>query len=143
MMELLEVYSTERSWYGYWPQFEIVLMVYSAGIWIPLQFTRHYNSANLVRSTRGCTGSTDPIACLRTVPFDALMTAVNKSPERTFCLNHKNTHIFTFMGLGISASPRVINQGSMSHEIKFKRIHKELVHSVLSHSVLSTEKLAV
>ena len=29
----------------------------------------------------GCTGSNDPIACLRTVPFDALMTAVNKSPN--------------------------------------------------------------
>jgi acetylcholinesterase len=28
-----------------------------------------------------CTGSTDLIACLRTVPFDKLMTAVNKSPN--------------------------------------------------------------
>jgi len=27
------------------------------------------------------TGSTDPIACLRTVPFDTLMTAINKSPN--------------------------------------------------------------
>ena len=80
-MELLKVYFTERSWCGYWPQFEILLMVYSAGIWIALQFTRHYNSANLVRSTRGCTGSTDPIACLCTVPFDTLMTVVNKSPN--------------------------------------------------------------
>ena len=29
----------------------------------------------------GCTGSADPIACLRTVPFDTLMTAIDKSPN--------------------------------------------------------------
>ena len=29
----------------------------------------------------GCTGSADLIACLRTVPLDTLMTAVNKSPN--------------------------------------------------------------
>ena len=28
----------------------------------------------------GCTGSPDLIACLRTVPLDTLMTAVNKAP---------------------------------------------------------------
>ena len=28
----------------------------------------------------GCTGSGDPIACLRTIPLDTLMTAVNKAP---------------------------------------------------------------
>ena len=28
-----------------------------------------------------CTGSADLIACLRTVPFDKLMTAINKSPN--------------------------------------------------------------
>ena len=97
-MELLKVYFTERSWCGYWPQFEILLMVYSAGIWIPLQFTRHYNSANLVRSTLGCTGSTDPIACLRTLPFDMLMTAVNKSPERTFCFEPQKHAYIHFYG---------------------------------------------
>ena len=44
--------------------------------------------------------------------------------EQTFYLNPKKAHIFTYMGLGISASPRVVNQGSMSHEIKFKHIQK-------------------
>ena len=34
----------------------------------------------LVANT-GCTGSADPIACLRAVPFDTLVTAVNKSPS--------------------------------------------------------------
>jgi acetylcholinesterase len=29
----------------------------------------------------GCTGSADLIACLRAVPFNALMAAVNKSPS--------------------------------------------------------------
>ena len=29
----------------------------------------------------GCTGSADLIACLRTVPLDTLMTAVNKAPS--------------------------------------------------------------
>jgi acetylcholinesterase len=29
----------------------------------------------------GCTGSADLIACLRTVPIDKLMTAVNKAPN--------------------------------------------------------------
>lgn len=28
----------------------------------------------------GCTGSADLIACLRTIPLDTLMTAVNKAP---------------------------------------------------------------
>ena len=28
----------------------------------------------------GCTGSADLIACLRTIPLDTLMTAVNKGP---------------------------------------------------------------
>ena len=28
----------------------------------------------------GCTGSADLIACLRTVPLDTLMTAINKAP---------------------------------------------------------------
>ena len=34
----------------------------------------------LVANTE-CTGSADLIACLRTVPFDTLMTAINKSPN--------------------------------------------------------------
>ena len=44
----------------------------------------------LVADTK-CTGSADLIACLRAVPFDKLMTAINKAP---------NTFSYTSVRLG-------------------------------------------
>uniref|UniRef100_A0A8H8CFU5 Carboxylic ester hydrolase n=1 Tax=Psilocybe cubensis TaxID=181762 RepID=A0A8H8CFU5_PSICU len=52
----------------------------------------------LVKDT-GCTGSTDPIACLRAVPYDTLANAVNQSPG-----------FFSFSSVQLSWPPTVDGQ---------------------------------
>ena len=42
--------------------------------------TAHQPLFDQLVANTGCIGSGDLIACLRSVPFDTLMTAINKSP---------------------------------------------------------------
>jgi len=52
-----------------------------------------------VVANTGCTGSSDLIACLRAVPFDTLMTAINNSPN-----------LFSFSGVRLAWRPSVDGQ---------------------------------
>ena len=86
MMELLRVYSTERSWYGCWPQivnlYKKDLFLQESGSPCNLQdIATHQPLFDQLVADTECTGSADLIACLRAVPFNKLMTAINKSPN--------------------------------------------------------------
>ena len=65
----------------------------------------------------GCTGSADLIACLRTVPLDTLMTAVNKSP--------------TFLSFNSQSSWRVSVDGHLIVRNPLVSVQKGLFAKVL------------
>lgn len=85
MMELLRVYSTELSWYGCWPQLEDFykrhILQESGSLYNLRDITAQQSLFDQLVADTGCTGSPDLIDCLRTVPLEKLMTAVNKSPN--------------------------------------------------------------
>jgi len=105
MTDILRVSSTERSWCGCCLQTHLektrrekfLFFLQESGSPIPLRDIRAQQPLfdQLVANT-GCTGSLDLIACLRAVPFDTLMTAINKSPN-----------IFSFSGARLGWQPSV------------------------------------
>ena len=87
MMEIRRDFSMEGSWYGCevllkkqeYRSFFFFLQESGSPMSLPDITAQQPLFDQLVADT-GCTGSTDLIACLRTIPLDTLMTAVNKAP---------------------------------------------------------------
>ena len=76
--------SMEHSWYGCSPQFsnlQKIILQESGSPYNLRDMTAQQPRIDQLVADTGCTGSPDLIACLRSVPFDKLMTAVNKSPN--------------------------------------------------------------
>ena len=84
MMEIQRDSSMERSWYGcrslQTKQENNFFFFFSVSPPSLPDITAQQPLFDQIVADTGCTGSADLIACLRTIPLDTLVTAVNKVP---------------------------------------------------------------